>query len=181
MIKLTSTCAELFPARYDYPLCKPCVVSPYHQVARKHHLLRRHKGAHKYPGCYLYRSTRGLLVTDHGILNHGQVTWTTPELAHTLLTTGRTFQLSVDLTRIAALHGGSLVVLGLNSCQGQPRSDTLTTRLPQPREGGAGVVVLFLRAHNDKYQSSALVVDRGRPWLNLLDAKSEVKNCCQSP
>ncbi|GFV01776.1 hypothetical protein TNCV_2258371 [Trichonephila clavipes] len=48
-------------------------------------------------------------------LNHGQVTWTTPELAppspnyHT--TNGRTFQLSTDLTCIAALHGGSLVVL----------------------------------------------------------------------
>ncbi|GFW97387.1 hypothetical protein TNCV_4990641 [Trichonephila clavipes] len=27
------------------------------------------------------RTTRGLLATDHVILNHGQVTWTTPELA----------------------------------------------------------------------------------------------------
>ncbi|GFU99311.1 uncharacterized protein TNCV_356321 [Trichonephila clavipes] len=33
------------------------------------------------------RATRGLLVTDHVILNHGQVTWTTPELAPPLLTT----------------------------------------------------------------------------------------------
>ncbi|GFV39649.1 uncharacterized protein TNCV_4183541 [Trichonephila clavipes] len=32
-------------------------------------------------------ATRGLLVTDHVILNHGQVTWTTPELAPPLLTT----------------------------------------------------------------------------------------------
>ncbi|GFW61874.1 peptidase M20 domain-containing protein 2 [Trichonephila clavipes] len=31
-------------------------------------------------------STRGLLATDHVILNHGQVTWTTPELAPPLLT-----------------------------------------------------------------------------------------------
>ncbi|GFV24987.1 uncharacterized protein TNCV_884531 [Trichonephila clavipes] len=29
--------------------------------------------------------TRGLLATDYVILNHGQVTWTTPELALTLL------------------------------------------------------------------------------------------------
>ncbi|GFV94978.1 uncharacterized protein TNCV_1029761 [Trichonephila clavipes] len=29
----------------------------------------------------LYNTTRGLLATDHVILNHGQVTWTTPELA----------------------------------------------------------------------------------------------------
>ncbi|GFV88573.1 integrase catalytic domain-containing protein [Trichonephila clavipes] len=32
-------------------------------------------------------STRGLLATDHVILNHGQGTWTTPELAPPLLTT----------------------------------------------------------------------------------------------
>ncbi|GFW09980.1 uncharacterized protein TNCV_4207451 [Trichonephila clavipes] len=32
------------------------------------------------------KATRGLLVTDHVILNHGQVTWTTPELAPPLLT-----------------------------------------------------------------------------------------------
>ncbi|GFY25412.1 uncharacterized protein TNCV_2485321 [Trichonephila clavipes] len=33
------------------------------------------------------QTTRGLLATDHVILNHGQVTWTTPELASPLLTT----------------------------------------------------------------------------------------------
>ncbi|GFV82498.1 uncharacterized protein TNCV_3982881 [Trichonephila clavipes] len=33
------------------------------------------------------QTTRGLLATDHIILNHGQVTWTTPELAPPLLTT----------------------------------------------------------------------------------------------
>ncbi|GFU67989.1 uncharacterized protein TNCV_2823321 [Trichonephila clavipes] len=32
-------------------------------------------------------TTRGLLATDHVILNHGQVTWTTPELAPPLLPT----------------------------------------------------------------------------------------------
>ncbi|GFV36684.1 hypothetical protein TNCV_1033601 [Trichonephila clavipes] len=40
-------------------------------------------------------ATRGLSATDHLILNHGQVTWTTPELAppypnyHTTPTGGR--------------------------------------------------------------------------------------------
>ncbi|GFW31707.1 uncharacterized protein TNCV_3099321 [Trichonephila clavipes] len=34
-----------------------------------------------------FATTRGLLATDHVILNHGQVTWTTPELAPPLLTT----------------------------------------------------------------------------------------------
>ncbi|GFW24207.1 uncharacterized protein TNCV_1847661 [Trichonephila clavipes] len=40
-------------------------------------------------GLYLLRerTTRGLLATDHVILNHGQVTWTTPELAPPLLNT----------------------------------------------------------------------------------------------
>ncbi|GFW46719.1 uncharacterized protein TNCV_2980751 [Trichonephila clavipes] len=33
------------------------------------------------------KTTRGLLATDHVILNHGQVTWTTPELEPPLLTT----------------------------------------------------------------------------------------------
>ncbi|GFW45547.1 hypothetical protein TNCV_3244871 [Trichonephila clavipes] len=33
------------------------------------------------------QSTQGLLATDHVILNHSQVTWTTPELAPPLLTT----------------------------------------------------------------------------------------------
>ncbi|GFW13868.1 uncharacterized protein TNCV_2097491 [Trichonephila clavipes] len=35
-------------------------------------------------------ATRGLLATDHVILNHGQVTWTTTELAPPLLTTSPT-------------------------------------------------------------------------------------------
>ncbi|GFY06978.1 synaptic vesicle 2-related protein [Trichonephila clavipes] len=38
-------------------------------------------------GFYLCVATRGLLATDHVILSHGQVTWTTPELAPPLLIT----------------------------------------------------------------------------------------------
>ncbi|GFY00548.1 hypothetical protein TNCV_2139451 [Trichonephila clavipes] len=44
---------------------------------------------------FLPPATRGLLATDHVILNHGQVTWTTPELVppspnyHTTPTGGR--------------------------------------------------------------------------------------------
>ncbi|GFU73504.1 hypothetical protein TNCV_931901 [Trichonephila clavipes] len=72
------------------------------------------------------RTTPVLLATDHVILTHGQVTWTTPELAPPHLTTtlhhinGRTFQLPTDLACIAALHGGTLVVLVSNSWQSQP-------------------------------------------------------------
>ncbi|GFW66866.1 hypothetical protein TNCV_3784351 [Trichonephila clavipes] len=57
---------------------------------------------------------RGLLTTDLVILNHGQVLRKTLELPHH--TNRRTFELSTDLTCIAALHGGSLEVLGSNSC-----------------------------------------------------------------
>ncbi|GFW09760.1 uncharacterized protein TNCV_868221 [Trichonephila clavipes] len=37
--------------------------------------------------CDMKFAARGLLATDYVILNHGQVTWTTPELAPPLLTT----------------------------------------------------------------------------------------------
>ncbi|GFS99554.1 uncharacterized protein TNCV_2802831 [Trichonephila clavipes] len=46
------------------------------------------------------KTTRGLLVTDPVILNHGQVTWTTPQLAPlypNYHTNGRTFQFSTAL------------------------------------------------------------------------------------
>ncbi|GFW52912.1 uncharacterized protein TNCV_2394911 [Trichonephila clavipes] len=58
----------------------------------QNYVVRRQK-----PSCSLYSATliinqiksatRGLLATDHVNLNHGQVTWTTPELAPLLLTT----------------------------------------------------------------------------------------------
>ncbi|GFW34279.1 putative RNA-directed DNA polymerase from transposon BS [Trichonephila clavipes] len=74
-------------------------------------------------------TTRGFLVTDHVILNHGHVTLTTPELALssrlpplTLLlhspTNGRTFKLTTDLTCIVpSLNGGFSVALSSSSCQ----------------------------------------------------------------
>ncbi|GFW89328.1 hypothetical protein TNCV_3966181 [Trichonephila clavipes] len=69
------------------------------------------------------KATRGLLATDHVNLNHGQVTWMTPELAPTspnYYTTPKerrlsSFELSTDLACMAPLHGGSLVVLGSKS------------------------------------------------------------------
>ncbi|GFX39131.1 uncharacterized protein TNCV_359451 [Trichonephila clavipes] len=55
------------------------------------------------PGASL--ATRGLLATDHVILNHGQVTWTTPELAppspnyHTTPTGGRFSSRQINVHR----------------------------------------------------------------------------------
>ncbi|GFV48337.1 histone-lysine N-methyltransferase SETMAR [Trichonephila clavipes] len=46
--------------------------------------INRNRGGSELP---FFRATRGLLATDHVILNHGQVTWTTPELAPPFLTT----------------------------------------------------------------------------------------------
>ncbi|GFV09529.1 hypothetical protein TNCV_3159261 [Trichonephila clavipes] len=51
----------------------------------------------------LCSATQGTLVTDLVILNHGQVTWATPELA------------PPSPNCITPLHRGSLVVLGSNS------------------------------------------------------------------
>ncbi|GFY29824.1 hypothetical protein TNCV_4071371 [Trichonephila clavipes] len=63
-----------------------------------HVVLRKFAGVGQSPsagGGMSCSATRGLLATDHVILNHGQVTWTTPELAppspnyHTTPTGGR--------------------------------------------------------------------------------------------
>ncbi|GFX75591.1 hypothetical protein TNCV_4714971 [Trichonephila clavipes] len=43
------------------------------------------------------------------------------------------FELSTNLTCVVSLHDGSSEVLGSNMGQDQPRSDTLTNRLPRPR------------------------------------------------
>ncbi|GFX75741.1 hypothetical protein TNCV_2237141 [Trichonephila clavipes] len=41
----------------------------------------------------------------------------------------------------------------------------------------AGVVILYLGAHNDNYRSSALAVTLGHSLLKPLDAEFGVKNC----
>ncbi|GFU64066.1 hypothetical protein TNCV_1303061 [Trichonephila clavipes] len=58
------------------------------------------------------RATRGLLATNHVILNHGQETWTTPELAPRRVFSGTGLELMTYL----------------------PWSDTLTPGLPQPTQ-----------------------------------------------
>ncbi|GFV32378.1 hypothetical protein TNCV_1676641 [Trichonephila clavipes] len=72
------------------------------------------------------KATRGFLATEHVILNHGQVTWTTPELtppSPSNHTNGRTFELSTGLTYIAALH----------ECpENWEKSSHLCHRLPTP-------------------------------------------------
>ncbi|GFT08447.1 uncharacterized protein TNCV_2324641 [Trichonephila clavipes] len=81
--------------------------------------------------------TRGLLATDHVILNHGQVTRTTLELAPPLLTTIPHLREDVSaLDRFNVHRSPTRRVFsgtGLELMTYLPWSDTLTTGLPQPR------------------------------------------------
>ncbi|GFX97389.1 apple domain-containing protein [Trichonephila clavipes] len=76
---------------FDYgdPSQHVCRLS-HHSVATLTHIQDPYldiPGVTTYEISACYNATRGLLATDHVILNHGQVTWTTPELAPPLLTT----------------------------------------------------------------------------------------------
>ncbi|GFW57428.1 uncharacterized protein TNCV_543411 [Trichonephila clavipes] len=79
-------------------------------------------------------ATRGLLATDHVILNHGQVTWTTPELAPPLLTTTPHQREDVsaldrfNVHRCPTRRVFSGTGIELMTCL--PWLDTLTTGLP---------------------------------------------------
>ncbi|GFX83102.1 SCAN domain-containing protein 3 [Trichonephila clavipes] len=81
-------------------------------------------------------ATRGLLATDHVILNNGQVTWTTPELATPLLTTTPHQRKDVSaLDRFNVHRCPTRRVFsgtGFELMTYLPWSDTLTTGLPQP-------------------------------------------------
>ncbi|GFU67545.1 hypothetical protein TNCV_3239921 [Trichonephila clavipes] len=74
-----------------------------------------------------YEAARRLLATNLVILNHGQATWTTLELATT----------SSNLDRFnvqwPSLQDKCSVVLSSNSGNASDESVTLTTRLPWPR------------------------------------------------
>ncbi|GFV79008.1 uncharacterized protein TNCV_4347671 [Trichonephila clavipes] len=81
-------------------------------------------------------ATRGLLATDQVILNHGQVTWTTPELAPPLLTTTPHQREDVsaldrfNVHRCPTRRDFSGTGIELMTCLSW--LDTLTTGLPHP-------------------------------------------------
>ncbi|GFS94508.1 uncharacterized protein TNCV_2015181 [Trichonephila clavipes] len=81
-------------------------------------------------------ATRGLLATDHVILSHGQVTWTTPELAPLLLTTTPHQREDVSALDIFNVHRCPTRRVfkgtGLELVTRQATSDTDTTWLPRP-------------------------------------------------
>ncbi|GFW91106.1 integrase catalytic domain-containing protein [Trichonephila clavipes] len=91
-----------------------------------------------------FEATRGLLATDHVILNHGQVTWTTPELAPPLLTTTPHQREDVsaldrfNVHRCPTRRVFSGTGIELMTCL--PWLDTLTTGLPQPFQYDAELV-----------------------------------------
>ncbi|GFS68357.1 uncharacterized protein TNCV_3000421 [Trichonephila clavipes] len=90
-------------------------------------------------------ATRGLSATDHVILNHGQVTWTTPELAHPLLTTTPHQREDVsaldrfNVHRCPTRRVFSGTGIELMTCL--PWLDTLTTGLPQPLESSQNTIL----------------------------------------
>ncbi|GFW04487.1 uncharacterized protein TNCV_878561 [Trichonephila clavipes] len=78
-------------------------------------------------------ATREFLATDLVILNHGQVTKTTPELAPPLLTATPhqredIYRFNVHRSPTRRVFSGTELELMTH----QPRSDALTTRLPWP-------------------------------------------------
>ncbi|GFU19793.1 DDE_3 domain-containing protein [Trichonephila clavipes] len=108
---------------------------------------------------------RGLLATDHVILNHGQVTWTTPELVpspnyHTTPTGGR-FS-STDLTCIAAQHGGSFGDTG-------DRTHDKASHDPMPLNILRRISIIYpFKASKTirKRKSEASIVQKtGLPWV----------------
>ncbi|GFV71795.1 uncharacterized protein TNCV_778121 [Trichonephila clavipes] len=110
-------------------------------------------------------STRGLLATDHVILNHGQVTWTTPELAPPLLTTtphqredvSALDRFNVHRCPTRRVFSGT----GLELMTYLPWLDTLTTGLPQP---------CFCRVAEQKNSYLAVVQD----LLHAINAQPDV-------
>ncbi|GFU09073.1 uncharacterized protein TNCV_1319301 [Trichonephila clavipes] len=93
-------------------------------------------------------ATRGLLATDHVILNHGQVTWTTPELAPPLLTTTPHQREDVSaLDRFNVHRCPTRWVFngtGIELMTCLPWLDTLTTGLPQPYSRGREKIRVLL-------------------------------------
>ncbi|GFX90744.1 uncharacterized protein TNCV_3165751 [Trichonephila clavipes] len=81
------------------------------------------------------KSIRGLLATDHVIFNHGQLKWTTPDLAPPLLTT--TPHQREDISALDRFNVHRCPTRWVFSGTGfelmtcLPGSDTLTTGLPQ--------------------------------------------------
>ncbi|GFX69334.1 transposable element Tcb2 transposase [Trichonephila clavipes] len=81
-----------------------------------------------YPSDFSF-TTRGLLATDHVILNHGQVTWTTPELAPPLLTT--TPHQREDVSALDRFNVPRCPTRRVFSGTGfEPRDKAYATRLP---------------------------------------------------
>ncbi|GFW69604.1 uncharacterized protein TNCV_489481 [Trichonephila clavipes] len=110
-------------------------------------------------------TTRGLLATDHVILNHGQVTWTTPELAPPLLTTtphqredvSALDRFNVHRCPTRRVFSGT----GLELMTYLPWSDTLTTGLPQPTPA----------SRMKRYRYILIITDHFSKWLEVIPLK----------
>ncbi|GFX93569.1 uncharacterized protein TNCV_1587471 [Trichonephila clavipes] len=108
------SCSPLVRSKESSGISLQCRSSRAYQIA-----LARFRSGHLRSMTFVQGVTRGILATDRVIVNHGQETWTTPELAPHLLTTTphqREDVSALDKFNVHRCpHGGSLVVLGSNS------------------------------------------------------------------
>ncbi|GFT13488.1 integrase catalytic domain-containing protein [Trichonephila clavipes] len=121
-------------------------------------------------------TTRGLLATDHVILNHGQVTWTTPELAppspnyHTTPTGG----IELELARLNVNSDNERTGEGCNTLDALVKSvRILTVKVPNRPEGWAFFFASLERAFvsknvPEKFKSEILLNLLGEKASNVL-------------
>ncbi|GFX55183.1 uncharacterized protein TNCV_1156401 [Trichonephila clavipes] len=123
-------------------------------------------------------ATRGLLATDHVILNHGQVTWTTPELAPPLLTTTPHQREDVsaldrfNVHRCPTRRVFSGTGIELMTCL--PWLDTLTTGLPQPSVNLRTPETLVMEHWMEPEEEGDLVTEYMFKLINRLKRCQEV-------
>ncbi|PRD24669.1 UNVERIFIED_CONTAM: hypothetical protein NCL1_43090 [Trichonephila clavipes] len=115
---------------------------------------------------------------DHVILNHGQVTWTTPELAppSTQHTDGRTFELSTKIRCMVPLYGVSLMLKAFYVDLLLP----LESNLEKDTKVVAGEHKRFLqqhKSHHDSYQKALSMCkkQKKRTRCSLLTIGKDVK------
>ncbi|GFW77584.1 uncharacterized protein TNCV_2499761 [Trichonephila clavipes] len=123
-------------------------------------------------------------TTDHVILNHGQVTWTTPELAPPLLTTTPHQRKDVSAVDRFNVHRCATRRVfsgtGLELMTYLPWSDTLTTGLPQPSFNTEEPHQRHWVHHDTLKKSSPYPVKVSPPRYNCTNTNNQKSNKPQS-
>ncbi|GFT49440.1 hypothetical protein TNCV_3366441 [Trichonephila clavipes] len=118
-------------------------------------------------------ATRGLLATDHVILNHGQVTWTTPELALLHLLDPRPDAVAIYC---GCTQDSSLSVTtyrSLNSCRGViSEPDLLCASETEILEGLSDQFDTYIAKYVPKYRTICAVLSARGSDTHRLPAPS---------